>query len=105
MYLKYLIKYKLCCAKSEFSIQLTEIMSSCEIIANYRQLPTIGFHQKLVYYLLITKLGYLALVCIHLRVCYRHIATSEKKQLRQPGAEIIICSVCICLVSILIQIV
>lgn len=85
---------------NEFSVQLTEVMSSCEIIANYRQLPTIGFRQKPIYCLLIIKLGYLALVCIHLRVCYRHIATSEKKQLRQADAEII-CSVCICLVSIL----
>lgn len=67
-----------------------EIMSSCEITANYHQLPTIGFHLKPIYCLLIIKLGYLALVCIHLRVCYRHIATSEKKLLRQPDAEIII---------------
>lgn len=51
-------------------------MSSCEIIANYRQLPRISPEADC---LLFIKLGYLALVCIHLRVCYRHIATSEKK--------------------------
>ncbi|XP_068973983.1 protein Son-like isoform X2 [Bombus flavifrons] len=33
------------------------------------------------------KLGYLALVCIHLRVCYRHIATSEKKQLQRRDVK------------------
>lgn len=67
----------------------SEIISSYEITANYRQLPIIGFHQEAGTCLLILKLGYLALVCIHLRVCYRHIAT-EKKQLRQPDAEFII---------------
>ncbi|XP_043511383.1 protein Son isoform X2 [Frieseomelitta varia] len=36
------------------------------------------------------KLGYLALVCIHLRVCYRHIATSEKKQLQRRDVEFMI---------------
>ncbi|XP_016921564.1 protein Son isoform X2 [Apis cerana] len=36
------------------------------------------------------KLGYLALVCIHLRVCYRHITTSEKKQLQRRDVEFMI---------------
>ncbi|XP_078049536.1 uncharacterized protein LOC144476452 isoform X1 [Augochlora pura] len=36
------------------------------------------------------KLGYLALVCIHLRVCYRHVATSEKKQLQRRDDKFII---------------
>ncbi|XP_076635928.1 uncharacterized protein LOC143348999 isoform X2 [Colletes latitarsis] len=36
------------------------------------------------------KLGYLALVCIHLRVCYRHVATSEKKQLQRRDVEFMI---------------
>ncbi|KMQ92752.1 protein son [Lasius niger] len=70
------------------------VLTPAELSSGYqawaRKLPTIGFHQKPIYCLLIIKLGYLALVCIHLRVCYRHIATSEKKQLRQPDAEIII---------------
>ncbi|XP_076549047.1 uncharacterized protein LOC117600944 isoform X2 [Osmia lignaria lignaria] len=36
------------------------------------------------------KLGYLALVCIHLRVCYRHVATSKKKQLQRRDVEFMI---------------
>lgn len=69
--------------------KFTYIMGSCEIIANYHQLPIIGFHQALLY-LSVVKLGYLALVCIHLRVCYRHVATSEKKQLQRRDVEFMI---------------
>lgn len=64
-------------------------MGSCEIIANYHQLPITGCHLELLY-LLFIKLGYLALVCIHLRVCYRHITTSEKKQLQRRDVEFMI---------------
>ncbi|KYM76426.1 Protein SON [Atta colombica] len=66
-----------------------KVLTPAELSSGYqawaRKLPRISPEADCFLFI---KLGYLALVCIHLRVCYRHIATSE----RQPGAEIIICS-------------